>query len=502
MIAEDYNLTIDVASLNADDDMPERSSSIDDVRFTPDDPVRTYMRQIAAYPLLTRDQEISLADQVESNRRQFRAMLLECDYVLREVVTRLCRVESGELAFDRTIQVGVSDRLEKHQILGRLPHNLKTLRVLVERNQRDYVTATSGSTRPRRRLTAWRRLVSRRKRAIQLVEELGIRLELLEPYYAKILKHEQRVRELQAAVQGGNIVARAEPGTSGVNAEATTEAKPADGPKELAEILRQVQKTEHNFLRGVARLKAAYGRYDRAKRALCEGNLRLVVSVARKYRNRGPGLLDLIQEGNAGLMRAAEKFEYRRGFRFSTYATWWIRQAITRAIAEQSRTIRVPCHMSTEITRIRRIYAELVHKLGKEPTMEETAKAAKSSPEEVRAVMAMNRVPASIHHPVGNGEETEFGDLLAGDDGDKPAEGAGLNMLQGRLRQLLEERLNWREREIIKLRYGLGDGYSYTLEQVAYIFKVTRERIRQIERRAMSKLQDPRCSSELVGFID
>jgi RNA polymerase primary sigma factor len=495
MIAENHEFAIDDFSHHSDELLEQESPS--ELRSSVDDPVRTYLRQIAAYPLLTREQEVHLAEQVETNRREFRRLLLECDFVLRAAVDRLSQVKSGELAFDRTIQVGVSDRLEKHQILGRLPHNLHTLVEMIRRNEHDYQRATSPSAKPRARQLAWRRLVARRRRAVQLVEELGLRLELLEPCFTKLIEQEKRVRCLLAEMERPQHrhVRRGTAQTNGADNVGALNA-------ELREILRMSQKTARNFCLSVQRLKAAHARYDQAKRSLCEGNLRLVVSVARKYRNRSAGLLDLIQEGNAGLMRAAEKFEYRRGFRFSTYATWWIRQAITRAIAEQSRTIRVPCHMSSEITRIRRIYAELVHQLGKEPSMEETARAAKTTPEDVRAVLAMNRIPASIHHPVGKDDETEFGDLLASEDGVRPADGAGLNMLQGRLHSLLNDRLNWREREIIKLRYGLGDGYNYTLEQVAYIFKVTRERIRQIERRAMNKLQDPRCSSELVGFMD
>jgi RNA polymerase primary sigma factor len=201
-------------------------------------------------------------------------------------------------------------------------------------------------------------------------------------------------------------------------------------------------------------------------------------------------------------MRAADKFEYQRGYKFCTYATWWIRQAISRAVSEKSRTIRVPSHVTPKITRIRQLHGDLTHQLGREPTIEEIAAAAETTAAEAKAMLRVNRSPASLHTPIGKADDNEFGDLLANEHEHQPHESVHRNMLQHRLHQLLDARLNWREREIIKLRYGLGDGYDYTLEQVAYIFKVTRERIRQIEKRAMQKLQDPRCSDDLVGFVD
>jgi RNA polymerase primary sigma factor len=201
-------------------------------------------------------------------------------------------------------------------------------------------------------------------------------------------------------------------------------------------------------------------------------------------------------------MRAAEKYEYRRGFKFSTYATWWIRQAITRAVADQSRTIRVPCHVVGELSRVRRVQSELVHQLGRTPTLEEVAQAARLPVDETRAVLRMNNTPASLNQALGSSDDSELGELLSLGNDPAPADDAGLGMLGARMRELLDRNLSWREREIIKLRYGLGDGYNYSLEEVGYIFHVTRERIRQIEARALRKLRDPSCSAALVGFVD
>ena len=271
--------------------------------------------------------------------------------------------------------------------------------------------------------------------------------------------------------------------------------------REMRTVLIACQETPTSLRNRVKFLKKVYSDYQQAKRELSEGNLRLVVSIAKKYRNRGLSFLDLIQEGNAGLMRAVDKFEYRRGFKFCTYATWWIRQAITRAVADQSRTIRIPVHMVETMSRVRSVSRQLLQALGREPTLEEIARKADTTIEEARRVLAMSRYPISLDRPVGNSEDSQFGDLLPDGEAENPSLGAAQEMLRGRIDKVLKT-LSYREREIIKLRYGLGDGYSYTLEEVGHIFKVTRERIRQIEAKAVRKLQQPSRSQELVGFLD
>jgi len=476
-------------ALNVDKDLDagtDEEEETPDVESWSDDPVRMYLTQMGEIPLLTRQEEVNLARRIEKTRTAFRRRLLACDFVIRAAYKVLSRVHRGELPFDRTVQVSVTDRLEKEQILGRLPHNLRTLDILLQRNEEDYRVATSKSAKMAQRRSAWARLAQRRRRAVMLIEELGLRTQRIEPMISALEDFSERVDELQAQLK-----------------KMKKDRAPLSKPLmvEYRNILRITQETPTSLRNRVKLLQGIYSKYQRAKRGLSEGNLRLVVSIAKKYRNRGLSFLDLIQEGNAGLMRAVDKFEYRRGFKFCTYATWWIRQAITRAVADQSRTIRIPVHMVETMSRVRNVSRALLQRLGREPTIEETAKAAECTVDEARRVLAMSRYPISLDRPVGNSEDSHFGDLLPDSGAESPAVGAAQEMLRTRITGVLKT-LSYREREIIKLRYGLGDGYSYTLEEVGHIFKVTRERIRQIEAKAVRKLQQPSRSQELSGFLD
>jgi RNA polymerase primary sigma factor len=253
--------------------------------------------------------------------------------------------------------------------------------------------------------------------------------------------------------------------------------------------------------RRVRRIERAFLEYEQAKRDLSGGNLRLVVSIAKKYRNRGLPFLDIIQEGNTGLMRAVDKYEYKRGYKFSTYATWWIRQAITRAIADHARTIRVPVHMIETMSKLRTIQKHLLQELGREPTVEEIALRAKMPIEETRRVMKVSRHPISLDRPVGESEDSHFGDFIEDERQASPHESASSELLRQRINDVLRT-LTYREREILKLRYGIGDGYTYTLEEVGRIFKVTRERVRQVENKAIRKLQHPVRRQRLQSFLD
>ena len=453
-----------------------------------DDPVRMYLTQMGEIPLLTRQREIVLAKQIESTRLKFRTKLLECDYVMQHAVRTLKKVSENQLPFDRTVQVSEADNLEKRQIIVRFPANLHSLECMLRRNARDYRRATSKSRSPQERARSWKNLGRRRRRAVRMIEELGLRTQRIESMIGTLEEFSRRVDELRKWIREHKESGR-------------PDYERRHWETEYRNILQITQESPTSLRSRVKTIKEIFAKYQEAKRGLSEGNLRLVVSIAKKYRNRGLSFLDLIQEGNAGLMRAVDKFEYRRGFKFCTYATWWIRQAITRAVADQSRTIRIPVHMVETMSKMRNVTRQLLQEHGREPTIEETAEAANTPVDETRRILAMNRFPISLDRPVGNSEDSHFGDLLPDGTAENPAMGATQEMLRRRILKVLKT-LSYREREIIKLRYGLGDGYSYTLEEVGHIFKVTRERIRQIEAKAVRKLQQPSRSQELVGFLD
>jgi RNA polymerase primary sigma factor len=460
---------------------------LEDISRRIDDPVRMYLTQMGEIPLLTRDQEINLAKKIEDTRKKFRRKVLECHFALALVVDVLKKVAEGELPFDRTVKVSVTENLEKDQILGRMPHNLATLGHLMECNVRDF-KAYVRDRDPGVRAGLRSDLKRRRFKAVNLVEELSIRTQKVQPLMKRLEQIAVRMNELLFQLREHRA------GRVGKEDRANL-------VKELKDLMRITLESPKSLRRRVELMNARFKEYEQAKRELSGGNLRLVVSIAKKYRNRGLSFLDLIQEGNTGLMRAVDKYEYRRGYKFSTYATWWIRQAITRAIADQARTIRIPVHMIETMSKLRNVSKKLLQEKGREPTIEETARAANISVEETRRVMKISRHPISLDRPVGESEDSYFGDFIEDEAVESPINAATQEMLKDKIDSVLKT-LTYREREIIKLRYGLGDGYTYTLEEVGRIFKVTRERVRQIEAKAVRKLQHPVRSRQLEGFLE
>jgi RNA polymerase primary sigma factor len=449
------------------------------------DPIRLYLSQMCEIPLLTREQEISLAKKIEITRRKFRRAVLGNDFALRHTVEILRKVAAGALPFDRTIKVSLTERLTKEQISARMPHNLRTLDALIEENRHDFQTIVRRSTSEEEKGNARRQ--RRRLKSLVLVEELSLRSRRVIPLMRQLEQYSQRMDFLQNRIQF-------------LRSTGSNPMELSRFVSELRHLIMTTQESPRSLRTRCEEFRRNFKEYENVKRQLSSGNLRLVVSIAKKYRNRGLSFLDLIQEGNTGLMRAVDKYEYRRGFKFSTYATWWIRQAITRAISDQARTIRIPVHMIDVLSKLRNIQKQLTQELRREPTMLEIAEVAQLAVEEVQRVLDIGRSPISLDRPVGEGEDNAFGEFLEDPASDNPVRNASNGVLRDRIDSLLKT-LTYREREIIRLRYGLTDGYSYTLEEVGRIFKVTRERVRQIEAKAVAKLQNPVRAKMLEGFL-
>jgi len=452
-----------------------------------DDPIRMYLSQMAVIPLLSRDEEIALAKKIEITRKRFRRSVLACDFAMRKTSETLKKVYKGELPFDRTIKVSLTERLTKEQIQARMPYNLKTLDHLLEANRQDFGELIRRSTPPEMKAQIRTSFLRRRRKCLQLVEELSLRTRRVQPSVQQLVDFADRMEDIRGRMKV-------------IGDDPRYKDERANLRHELRDLMQLTQESPRSLRKRVDTIRKQYAEYEAVKRELSSGNLRLVVSIAKKYRNRGLSFLDLIQEGNTGLMRAVDKFEYRRGFKFSTYATWWIRQAITRAIADQARTIRIPVHMIDVLSKLRNIQKRLLQELRREPTTEEIANLAGLDIEEVKRVLDIGRHPASLDRPVGDGDDCSFGELIEDARSDNPVRNANNGILRQKIDALLKT-LTYREREIIRLRYGLGDGYTYTLEEVGRIFKVTRERVRQIEAKAVRKLQHPVRSQQLAGFI-
>ncbi len=462
------------------------------------DPIRMYLSQMANIPLLTREEEIRLAKKIELTRKRFRRNLLRSYSALEATVKTLERVQRGELPFDRTIKVSLTERLTKDQVQARMPHNLPLLRNLMQAQQDDFRLLTSRSAALEAKTQARVRYIRRREKMLVLVEELSLRTRRVQPLIRQLEETAQRMDELKRQLSELRRTAGTrQPVLPGAGSPAE---KIAAVRHELRELMLRTLESPASLRRRSRQLRGQFREFEDVKRELSSGNLRLVVSIAKKYRNRGLSFLDLIQEGNTGLMRAVDKYEYRRGFKFSTYATWWIRQAITRAIADQARTIRIPVHMIDVLMRLRNAAKKLVQEMGREPTTEETALEAGVTLEETERVLDIGRHPISLDRPIGEGEDGCFGEFVQDKGTEAPHKLANIGLLRERIEELLKT-LTFREREIIRLRYGLADGYSYTLEEVGRIFKVTRERVRQIEAKAVAKLQNPVRSRYLEPFV-
>jgi RNA polymerase primary sigma factor len=452
-----------------------------------DDSLGLYLRQMGAIPLLTRKQELHLAQRLEKARQRFRRAALWNWYVLGRVVDTFEKVLARRQALDPTIDVVHSLALSREEIISRLPHNVRTLRHIVDQAAgafRVLLRANTGTAKAR----LYRHQAQQLRKAIKLAEELSPRTEFLELWVVQLRQEAYAMAELTRQID--------RPARSVAQREDRTRKT-----KELRDLMLRIGTTPEHLESLLEILEDRGMRYHQARRELAEGNLRLVVSIAKKYRGRGLSFADLIQEGNRGLMRAVDKYEHRLGFKFGTYATWWIRQGITRAMADHARTVRVPCHQVSTLAAIERVRGELSVAQGREPSIEQIAAALGVTAEETRSLRVVGRHPVSLNDAIGGDGERALEDFLGDPGAANPGQMADLRLLRERMAEVLRS-LAPREREVIELRFGLRDGHPRTLDEVAKVYGITRERIRQIEARGLLKLRQPLRSKRLAEFAE
>lgn len=466
----------------------EAAEELEGDSHAPDDALGLYLRQMGAIPLLDRKQELALAERLENKRRRYRLAALANWRTLTLVVETFERVLAGLTPLDPTIDVVNTLNRRRDEIQKRMPLNVRTLRSIIKKAEDDfasYLRASKAQQKQRIRREIWRKM----RKAVTLTEELSPRIDFLDRWTDELRDIYRQM--LDAAHLSDNYRRHS----------AADREKRTKQVKALRDLQLETRSTMED-LAGLIRVQERRRReYQKARRELAEGNLRLVVSIAKRYRSRGLPFSDLIQEGNRGLMRAVDKYEHRLGFKFGTYATWWIRQGITRALADHARTIRVPCHQVGTLAAVERVRGELSIQQGREPTVEEIAAVLGVTAEETQSLRVVARHPVSLHEPLGGDGERALEDFLDDPDAINPGRAVDQHLLRERISEVLRS-LTPREREVIELRFGLKDGQPRTLEEVARAYGITRERIRQIEARGLLKLRQPLRSQRLAEFAE
>jgi RNA polymerase primary sigma factor len=446
-----------------------------------DDPVRMYLKQMGQVPLLTREQEVEISKRIEEAETMVQKHINRFGFIARAHLDLAEKLSEGRERFDRVI---LDKKIEsRERYMKMLPRLCKHVEKLSGSISQQYAQLMRNSSKKEtKKLKAFQKAVASLQRfypKFYFKQKVTEEFVHLADEQFRILLHLKTEMAKRPRGQG---------------------AGSAVGAK-VRELEGDVWLSLDEYAAQYQELKSWLRKALRAKTEMVEANLRLVISIAKKYTNRGLSFLDLIQEGNMGLMKAVEKFEYRRGYKFSTYATWWIRQAITRSIADQARTIRIPVHMIETINKLMRVQKQLVQEYGREPTPEEVAEEILLPVDRVRAVLKMAQQPISLQSPVGESEETNFGDFIEDKGAENPSDMTAIVLLKEKIKDVLET-LTERERQVLEQRFGLVDGYSRTLEEVGRQFRVTRERIRQIEAKALRKMRHPTRIRQLEGFLE